>query len=149
MTPVAPVVQVVAPVAPVASSQVQVTQVQGDHLAPISDFGLNFSPFTSSSLSTPADKLITDSLRRLDPTPNAVLNDGHSSRDRPVYQQPIGTLASNSVATLLDVVQEVSAMDHITLGSVTSAITRPDRAAYLGIVLLFVGLLLVILDTEA
>ena len=80
------------------------------------------------------------------PDRQGALHHNRPDRQGSVLQQPIGTLASNSVRTLLDVVEEVSAMDRITFGGVTAAVTRPDRAAYLGIVLVAIGITLVVLD---
>ena len=62
----------------------------------------------------------------------------------PLSRQPLGAIASNSVAALLDAVQEVSSAPSVTLG-----VTRADRAAYLGIVIGAVGLALVLLDVDA
>ena len=70
-------------------------------------------------------------------------------RSLPIAQQPLGALASNSVSALLDVVQEVSSAPSLTLGGVLAAVTRSDRAAYLGIVCVFVGVALVLLDVDA
>jgi len=70
-------------------------------------------------------------------------------RSLPLSQQPMGALASNTVSALLDTVQEVTSAPALTVGGVLAAITRPDRAAYLGIVCVVVGAALVLLDVEA
>ena len=66
-----------------------------------------------------------------------------------LHEQTIGQLATNSVTALVDTVQEVNSLPRVTAGAVVSAVTRPDRAPYLGLVLVFLGIAVVLLDVEA
>ena len=88
---------------------------------------------------------VNDFLRRYETEQHAAAD----PRTLPLSRQPLGAIASNSVAALLDAVQEVTSAPSVTLGGVWAAVTRADRAAYLGIVIGAVGLALVLLDVDA
>ena len=70
-------------------------------------------------------------------------------RSAPIASQPLGSIASNSMATVLDIVQEVASLPRVTLSAVMAAMLRPDRVTYVGLVVCAVGLVLVLLDVEA
>lgn len=70
-------------------------------------------------------------------------------RSVPLARLPVGAIASNAVATLLDVVQELAAMPSVTFAGVLAALTRADRVAYVGLLLCAIGVVLVLLDVDA
>ena len=67
----------------------------------------------------------------------------------PLLQQPVGALASNAIQTVVDLTQELTSTPNLTFAKALAAITKPERAAYVGLVLCALGIVLVLLDTEA